>query len=154
MPARLLLSAGSCVALVAVVLFASSPSSSHPTPSVPADTTKPLKPLMVGLAQDMDRIATGLWYEDYDLIRQGARSIAQHPKIPSTQITTIKDALGDQFPTFVQYDQTVHRAASRLVNAAEAKNWPAVLKTHDRLQKGCLTCHTAFRSQLRPVLTP
>jgi cytochrome c556 len=152
MPVRSLLFAGSCLLLVATVLFASPPSSSQPTASVPADTTKPLKPLMVGLAQDMDRIATGLWHEDYDLIRQGARGIAQHPKIPPSQIAAIKDTLGNQFPTFVQYDKSVHRAASQLVTATEAKDWSSVLETHERLQEGCLSCHTAFRSRVRPVL--
>jgi hypothetical protein len=45
---------------------------------------------MVDLAQDMDRIATGLWHEDYDLIRQGAYNIAQPPKIPPSQLATLK----------------------------------------------------------------
>lgn len=139
--------------LLALLVAASSPAPA-PSARTPADTTKPLKPLMVGLAQDMARISTGLWYEDYDLIRQGAQSIAQHPKIPPSQIAKIKKALGPQFSTFVQYDKTVHQTANTLVNAAEAKNWSAVLETHERLQQGCLRCHSAFRDQLRPVLTP
>ena len=151
---RLLLYSGSCVSLLLILLVASAPASPQATPRVPADTTKPLRPLMVGLAQDMDRIAAGLWYEDYDLIRQGAQGIAQHPKIPPFQIKKIKNTLGDQFPTFVQYDETVHRTASTLVTAAEAKNWSTVLDAHERLKRGCVGCHTAYRDQLRPVLTP
>ena len=154
MPLRSLLVAGSCVSLLCVLLVASAPSSSPPTRRAPADTTKPLKPLMVELAQDMDRIATGLWHGDYDLIQQGARGIAQHPTIPPSQLATIKTALGDPFSTFVEYDKTVHRTASTLVDAAEAKNWTKVLKAQERLQRGCVTCHTAFRDQLRPVLNP
>ena len=154
MSLRPLLYAGSSVFLLLVLLVVSAPASPQPTSRVPADTTKPLRPLMVGLAQDMDRIATGLWYEDYDLIRQGAQGIAQHPKIPPSQIKNVKNALGDQFPTFVQYDKTVHRTASTLVTAAEAKNWSKVLDTHEQLQRGCMGCHTAYRDQLRPVLTP
>ena len=154
MPLRSLFYAGSCASLLLILLLAATPSSPRPTSHAPADTTKPLRPLMVGLAQDMDRIATGLWYEDYDLIRQGAQGIAQHPKIPPSQIKKIKNALGDQFPNFVQYDKTVHRTASTLVTAAEAKNWSKVLDTHEQLQRGCMGCHTAYRDQLRPVLTP
>lgn len=119
-----------------------------------ADTTKPLRPLMITLAQDMDRIATGLWHEDYDLIREGARGIAQHPKIPPDQIATIKTTLGEEFQTFVQYDKRVHATAANLVTAAEARNWSKILTTHERLQRGCVGCHTAFRDRVRPVLRP
>jgi len=66
------------------------PASSSSPPSIPSaeDTieTKQLRLLMVGLAQDMDRINTGLWHEDYDLIYQGASAIAAHPKIPPEQV--------------------------------------------------------------------
>lgn len=109
---------------------------------------------MVKLAQDMDRIATGLWYEDYDLIEQGARGIAQHPKIPPAQIAKIKKVLGNQFETFVHYDKRVHSLASKLVEAAEARNWSGVLNTHEQLQRGCMSCHTAFRDRVRPILQP
>jgi cytochrome c556 len=156
MPVRTSLFTGGCVAVLAALLVALGPSPARSAggSAAPADTTKPLRPLMVGLAQDMDRIATGLWYEDYDLIEQGARGIAQHPKIPPGQVATIKTALGDQFSAFVEYDKTVHRTATELVAAAEARDWSAVLKTHERLQRGCVSCHSAYRDQLRPVLAP
>jgi len=109
---------------------------------------------MVGLAQDMDRISTGLWHEDYDLIEQGARNIAQHPKIPPRQLATIKQALGRQFKTFVQYDKRVHHTATQLVDAAEARDWSAVLDHHEQLTRGCVTCHTAYRDTVRAVLHP
>lgn len=140
----------------ALLLLTAIPSHSSPGSAVrsPADTTKPLHPLMVGLAQDMDRIATGLWYEDYDLIQQGAQGIAQHPKIPPAQIAKIKKALDNQFETFVLYDKRVHSLASKLVEAAEACNWSGVLNTHEQLQRGCMSCHTAFRDRVRPILQP
>lgn len=155
MPIRSLLLAGGGLFLLSVILIATAPSPSvgDDGVQVPPDTTKPLRPLMVGLAQDMDRISTGLWYEDYDWIEQGARGIAQHPKIPPKQIAKIKKTLGEQFGTFVQYDKSVHQRASELVTAAEARDWSAVLDTHRELQRGCMGCHTAFREQLRPVLT-
>jgi hypothetical protein len=147
--------AGGCLFLIFVMLATAAP---LPPPNdsspVSADTTKSLRPLMVGLAQDMDRISTGLWYEDYDLIQQGAENIAQHPKIPPEQLSKIKAALGDQFSNFVQYDKGVHRSATKLVSAAEAKDWSAVLKIHNELQQGCVSCHSAYREQLRPVLRP
>jgi cytochrome c556 len=141
--------------LILLLLALSAPSPSPvSSPRPQPDTTKPLRPLMVGLAQDMDRIATGLWHEDYDLIRQGAHNIAQHPKIPPRQLATIKQALGPQFQSFVQYDKRVHHTATELVEAAEARDWSAVLDTHERLKRGCVTCHTAYRDTVRAVLHP
>lgn len=156
MSSRVLVFAGPLLAVL--VLLFPAPGTSLPSPSSSlgpaADTTKPLRPLMVGLAQDMDRIATGLWHEDYDLIEQGARNIAQHPKIPPRQLATIKQALGRQFKTFVQYDKRVHRTATELVDAAEARDWSAVLNHHEQLTRGCVTCHTAYRDTVRAVLHP
>jgi len=130
--------------------------SPRPVPAAPSDTvdTKRLRLLMVGLAQDMARINTGLWHEDYDLIRQGAASIARHPKIPPAQIAKIKEALGDNFQNFVQFDKVVHGRAKRLVRAAEARDWSGVLTTYTQIRDGCLGCHTAYRERLRPVLAP
>lgn len=148
----LLVSVG--LALAAVVIGPSLPDTTALRPRSPADTTKPLRPLMTALAQDMDRIATGLWHEEYDLIRQGAQNIATHPRIPPGQIAAIKRALGDEFEGFVAFDKTVHGAAAELVTAAEARDWSAVLDTHARLQRGCVGCHRTYRERLRPVLSP
>jgi cytochrome c556 len=109
---------------------------------------------VVGLGAGRDRIATGLWHEDYDLIRQGAHNIAQHPKIFPTQIATIKKALGNQFQNFVRYDKSVHHTATELVKAAEARDWSRILDLHERLKRGCVTCHTAYRDTVRAVLHP
>ena len=156
MCSRPLLVTSPLVAALALLLTAPDASSLSPTSPLDSqpDTTKPLRPLMVGLAQDMDRIATGLWHEDYDLIEQGARNIAQHPKIPPAQLATIKQALGRQFKTFVQYDKRVHHTATELVDAAEARDWSAVLDHHEQLSRGCVTCHTAYRDTVRAVLHP
>ena len=107
---------------------------------------------MVGLAQDMARINTGIWHEDYDLIREGASSIANHPAIPPKQIAKIKQALGGEFQNFVRYDKVVHGTASELVSAAKAKNWEDVLNKYTQIRDGCVGCHTAYRDRLRPVL--
>lgn len=109
---------------------------------------------MVELAQDMDRIATGLWHEDYDLIEEGARSIANHPRIAPDQLAKIKKALGQQFQGFVSMDKSVHQSATELVTAAEARNWSEVLRLHEQLKRGCTSCHSAYRESLRPVISP
>ena len=141
--------------LVGGMLF----SSPLPVPTAPRaseDTTKsePLRPLMVELAQDMDRIETGLWHEDYGLIEEGANSIANHPKISPEQLAKIKKSLGEGFQGFVSMDKAVHKSATELVDAARARDWSKVLDVHERLKRGCTSCHTAYREGLRPVLAP
>ncbi len=133
------------------LLSVSPPTDASPAVSDTVDT-KPLRLLMVGLAQDMSRINTGLWHEDYDLIRQGARSIANHPKIPPNQIAKIKKTLGQEFQNFVRFDKVVHGTASELVTAAEARNWSGVLEKYTQIRDGCVGCHTAYRDQLQHVL--
>ncbi len=146
--------------LLAVLLVSGSATESVRGPklegsfSAPSDTTKPLRPLMVELAQDMDRIATGLWHEDYDLIEEGARSIAHHPKIDSAQLAQIKKALSQEFQGFVSFDKSVHSTAQELVQAARARDRSAVLNAHERLTRGCTSCHATYRERLRPVLDP
>jgi len=107
---------------------------------------------MAGLAQDMARINTGIWYEDYDLMEQGGRAIADHPKIPPEQVAQIKRALGGEFTTFVQYDQTVHKTAVELAEAAADHDLADVLDAYTRIRNGCTGCHAAYRDRVRPVL--
>lgn len=128
----------------------------NPTSPQAADTvvTKQLRPLMAGLAQDMSRINTGIWHEDFDLVRQGALSIANHPRIPPDQIAKIKESLGQEFQNFVRFDKAVHGTATELVSAAEARDWSDVLTKYTELRDGCFGCHAAYRERLRPVLAP
>lgn len=125
-----------------------------PATSVDTTQTERLRPLMVALAQDMDRISTGLWYEDYGLIEEGARSIANHPRISPEDLAKIKETLGEGFQGFVSMDKAVHGSATELVSAAEARDWSGVLTKYTELRDGCVGCHTAYRERLRPVLAP
>lgn len=109
---------------------------------------------MAGLAQDMARINTGIWHGDFGLVEQGATSIANHPRIPPEQIAKIKKALGREFQNFVRFDKDVHGTATKLVSAAEARDWSGVLSRYTELRDGCVGCHTAYRDRLRPVLAP
>lgn len=125
------------------------------TATAPPDTTetKNLRPLMVEIAQDMARINTGIWHEDYELIEEGGSSIANHPKIPRAQMARIKKALGTEFSAFVQFDKTVHQGAAELAEAASNENMSAVLDTYTEVRNGCIGCHTAYRDRVRQVLS-
>lgn len=139
--------------LLATLVFAGTVSAqSAAAGSQQEAATRPLRPLMVDLSLDMERIHQGLWREDYVMIAQGARSIAEHPKISSEQMAAIKKALGTDFKQFFQFDVTVHEAASALADAAAGENLEAVLKHRRQLQQGCISCHVGFRAQVREAL--
>lgn len=143
---------GLALLLIGGTLFSvNSPTS----PSTASDTvvTKQIRPLMAGLAQDMSRINTGIWHEDFDLVRQGASSIANHPRIASEQVKKIKKTLGQEFQNFVKFDKSVHSTSKELVSATEARDWSDVLNKYTELRDGCFGCHSAYRERLRPVLT-
>lgn len=139
--------------LIGGTLFSVSPSNTPAARMADTTETKQLRLLMAGLAQDMSRINTGLWHEDYGLVREGASSIANHPKIPPDQIAKIKKELGEDFQNFVRFDKNVHGTATELVSAAEARDWSGVLTKYTELRDGCFGCHAAYRERLRPVLT-
>jgi len=147
------LTMGLSLLLIGATLF-SVPRPAPPSSPTMADTvdTKRLRLLMVGLAQDMARINTGIWHEDFDLVQQGATSIANHPRIPPDQIKKIKKALGQEFQNFVRFDKSVHSTATELVSAAEARDWSGVLTKYTELRDGCFGCHSAYRERLQPVL--
>lgn len=114
--------------------------------------TRPLKNIMVSLGQDMNRVNDGLWREDFEMILMGARAIADHPRVPPAEMTAIREALGSRFDQFVGFDQAVHETAVELVGAAERRAMGDVLESYRRLQTGCLSCHIAFRDEVRAGL--
>ncbi len=121
--------------------------------TAPSDTLdRPLRFLMVGLGQDMGRISDGIWHEDYEMVRLGAQSIADHPKITREEIAAIKIALGDQFPAFIGLDQVVHQTATQLAKASQERNMEDILRLQSQLTQNCSTCHTVFRTEVRKAL--
>ena len=121
--------------------------------TAPADTLRrPLRLLMVGLGQEMSRIGDGIWHEDYEMIRQGARAVANHPRVTVEEMAAIKNALNEQFPVFVGHDQAVHQTATQLAVAAQAQNMEDILRLKSELTQSCTTCHAAFRDDVRNAL--
>ena len=114
----------------------------------------PLKDIMRGLEGDIATLAHGIWVEDQEVIRQAARRIADHPRVIPTQMVAIQAALGSDFPSFVGHDQEVHKAALALAEAADSMI--AVSDVFDgylRIQRGCLSCHIAFRARVSEALS-
>jgi len=123
-------------------------------PAVTTVTNLPLKNIMRGLEGDLATLAHGIWVEDQEVVRQAASRIADHPKVIPTQMVAIQTALGSDFPGFVAHDQEVHEAALALAEAADSVI--AVSDAFDgylRIQRGCLSCHMAFRARVSKTLS-
>ncbi len=113
----------------------------------------PLPDIMRGLERDMAAVAAGLWIEDPQAVAAAARRVAEHPSTTLEYRQAIQEELGDHFPTFVEYDQEVHNAARFLAERAEAGAPIAeLLGLRHEVARGCVGCHTGFRSRLQPTM--
>ena len=113
----------------------------------------PLPDIMRGLERDMAAVGAGLWMEDPQAVAAAARRVAEHPSTTLEYRQAIQEELGDHFPTFVEYDQEVHNAARFLAERAEAGAPIAeLLGLRHEVARGCVGCHTGFRSRLQPTM--
>jgi cytochrome c556 len=124
------------------------------TGDVAAAANLPLKEIMQGLEGDLATLAHGLWIEDREVVRQAAGRIADHPRVIPTQMVSIQTALGSSFPSFVAHDQNVHQAALALAEAADSMmSVSELFDGYLRIQRGCLSCHMAFRAPVSEAVT-
>lgn len=121
-------------------------------PSPDTLQARPLRILMVALGQDMSRISDGIWHEDYVMIQDGARAIADHPRITPDEMAAIKAALGERFESFVHFDRVVHATADEMAEAAARHNMGRILEESVKLQRNCVSCHAVFRKEVREAL--
>ena len=108
----------------------------------------PLVVIMQGLQEDMDRVAHGLWSENWGLVRQAATDIAEHPTVSPEERARISEVLGEQMPAFAAMDRDVHDASVALAEHAGRGDVDNVLESLETLQNGCVACHLAFRDRL------
>jgi hypothetical protein len=145
---------GAILVSMTLLLSFGAPADVHPTAAPHSEEAVPrkLRSLMTGLSIEMQRIQAGLWLEDFLMIEEGARAIAQHPRITPEEIQAIRQALGDEFEAFVQFDVRVHDEALEVAKAAEGKNLALILRHYSRIQQGCLACHAGYRVRVQKAL--
>lgn len=129
-----------------------------PPGSGSADTTKPsAKPdtlpliaIMLNLEKEMQSISSGLWRHEFNQIEQSAKRIADHAKIPRSQLKTIRSILGKKrFKAFVRDDKTVHNMAVKLSEAAANEDFGQTADLYQKLEQGCISCHRKHRTDIR-----
>ncbi|MFB6285427.1 MAG: cytochrome c [Candidatus Bipolaricaulia bacterium] len=128
------------------------PTSIESSSDVDSSEPRPLKLLMVELAQDMARVNDGIWHGDRTMIADGAQAIADHPEILPSQMETLKEKLGERFSGFVGLDQAVHDMAAELAQSAPKADMRAIVQSYGQLQQGCVSCHAGYRDEVREVL--
>lgn len=122
-----------------------------PAIAVTADSVT-LKSIMQGLRDDLVDISDGLLTDDFELVANGAVSIANHPQIPAAQVQLVAAELGTQMPAFKQLDTLVHDLAIEISAAAEAGNGDAAISNYQRMIDGCFACHRTFKERVAGVL--
>lgn len=110
--------------------------------------TMPLVPMMQQLLTDMQQADRGLYTENYDMIKEAGGNISNHPTMTPEDKQLVKSTLGDEMKQFVEYDMIVHHHADSMRIAAIQENMQKVLQHYAIVQRGCVDCHTAFRTPI------
>ena len=110
---------------------------------------KRLLPIMQKLGADMTALTYGLMTDSSALVATSAAAIAEHVPIAQSDLDRIHGVLGNEMAEFERLDAVVHEASVQLSRAAEARRTEEVLRLLNEVQRGCLACHTKFRTRLR-----
>ncbi|OOC48546.1 MULTISPECIES: cytochrome c [Thioalkalivibrio] len=110
--------------------------------------------VMQGLTDDMNRVQSALFVEDFTAITEAAEAIADHPKPSLGERRRVLSAVGSRVSEFRALDQRVHGAAEGLADAARDQDLDKSIRYHGRLVNACIACHSAFRDEVVSALSP
>ena len=111
-----------------------------------------LKGIMQGLLDDTKMITEGIFLENYSMIEQGAKQIAQHPQVPMETRKKLLKVLGSEMGQFKGFDMKVHNTAVSIAQAAKDNNMEAILSNYHQLIDGCQYCHESFKQRAVEIL--
>jgi cytochrome c556 len=109
---------------------------------------------MQSLRNDSVLILDGLLVDEFDSVVAAARRIAEHPRIPASQIALVAAELGEEMPSFKQLDTLVHDLAVSIESAANDKDGIRAAADYQQMLGGCLACHAKYRQRVAAVLQP
>ena len=137
---RLIRAAGLMLALVPMIAM--------------TDDAPSLKEIMQGLRNNLVAISDGLLIDDFELVAQGANSIAEHPNIPAAQVQLVAADLGPEMAAFKQLDNLVHDLSLEIGAAAKALDRDAAISSYLRMIEGCFDCHVTYKVRVAAALRP
>jgi cytochrome c556 len=121
---------------------------------VEADDEAPnLKGIMQGLRDSLVQITDGLLMGDFARVADGARAVAEHPKIPPADIQRVAAELGPEMAAFKRLDTFVHDLSLEIHAAAKAQDSDAAIAAYQRMLEGCFACHRAYKNRVAAVLS-
>jgi hypothetical protein len=112
-----------------------------------------LKEIMQGLRNNLVDISDGLLTDDFEKIAHGADAIADHPRIPPSQVKLVAAELGSEMATFKQLDTLVHNLSLEISAAATTHNRDDAISGYQQLLEGCLACHSAYKERVAAALS-
>jgi len=122
-----------------------------PTIALAGEATT-LKEIMRGLRNNLVEISDGLMMDDFEQVARGAVAIAEHPRIPATQVQLVAQELGSEMAAFKQLDTRVHELSLEISAAARALDRNAAISGYQRMIEGCFACHDAYKERIAIVL--
>ena len=117
-----------------------------------ANAATRLRTIMNELNMNTLKVVDAVMREDFSLIESGARAIADHERAPVEERKRIVGHLGERAVVFKAVDVELHDSASAMADAAAKHDMDGVLNNLSRVQKGCVRCHLAFRSEVLELL--
>ena len=118
------------------------------------DDAPSLKDIMQGLRNNLVEISDGLLTDDFELVAQGATSIAEHPRIPAAQVQLVAADLGPEMAAFKQLDNVVHDLSLEIGAAARALDRDVAISSYLRMVEGCFDCHRIYKERVAAALRP
>lgn len=108
----------------------------------------PFLSIMRQLSADLTGFTHALWIEDFRRMNQHSAAIAHHAPIDPADIRRFQEILGEEWAAFEEADHAVHEASEELHHAVTERDLEAILTRLDALQRGCVSCHTAYRERV------
>jgi hypothetical protein len=111
-----------------------------------------LRGIMQGLRTNVVEIADGLLMDDFAMVSNGAKGIANHPRIPPDQVQRVAAELGPEMAAFKQFDMSVHDLSLEIATAAELEDRERAISAFQNMLSGCFGCHTAYKDRVSATL--
>ena len=121
-----------------------------PVTAVTGEST--LKEIMQELRRNFLEVSDGFLLEDFDRVAEGARAIAEHPRIPPEQIERVANELGPEMPVFKNFDVQVHELSLEIYKAAQDSDRAAAIGAYHSMVAACFDCHAAYRERVAAAL--
>ncbi len=115
------------------------------------DAATRLRYIMNELNANLIKVVDGVMNEDFDRIESASLAIAGHEKAPLSERKRIAGYLKNRASIFKKVDDTVHNGALVMAEASARHDMKAVLSNLVNIQRGCVECHSRFRTEVRKL---